>query len=186
MSNVQQSEEKDREEDGDGGSGIFGDGERAREPAARRFANPRRGALRPDPDVRRLRRWLDRLGGAVLDPCLGSAALGLLSRLPVVQSRRLGWRPRLGADRRPPRTQAAASRQCCDLRPGLVGERLCLLAWSAQRIAFLYRGTARRLYRQSDRGRAAAALYLAGHLRPGRRVPVGAAISHCDLVAGIA
>jgi hypothetical protein len=49
--------------------------EHALEP--RRFADPRRGDLRSHSDVRRLRRWHDRLVGTFADPRLADSSVGV-------------------------------------------------------------------------------------------------------------
>ena len=100
---------------------FSGDRARAGKPTARRLADPRRGDLRPDPDVRRLRRGLDRLVGAVADPCLASRAAGIRARLFVVEHRHHGRRAARWPHRRPVWPQAAADDERDAVRYRLAG-----------------------------------------------------------------
>ncbi len=97
-------------------------------PAARQSADPRRGALHPDPDLRRLRHQLDRLVGTVADPRLASAAAGIHHGVFVVEHRHHDRRSVGRADRRPFWPPAAADFEPCDFRPRVTVERVCRLA----------------------------------------------------------
>src|SRR5580658_368402 len=57
------------------GTGVVGDRGRAREPADRRLAAPRRGVVPARADLRRLRPEFGRVGGAVADPRVAPAAV---------------------------------------------------------------------------------------------------------------
>src|SRR6202030_4571564 len=67
LGNMQETEREAKGEGGNGGSSLIGDRDGARESAHRRPADPRRGAVHFDPDLRWLRHQCGLVGGAVAD-----------------------------------------------------------------------------------------------------------------------